>query len=197
MPKSPAPTISTSTCCVCGPPLRASGAGSDRFPCTAACGRADGCISPRLVWSFSMYAIQNGRRSRSYQSRPISRVLAGVAVRSLPHFSSRVLPVNPSVQPCILGDGPCPAEHGGWCCRRVQHLPVGMKSREVQRHVPTQPLHHPVGECLDLSGRIVQAGDQQRRDLKSDVRRTWPTMGQRGFATSGMRCTSRTPRPTP
>ena len=44
-----------------------------------------------------------------------------------------------------------------------------MEGGEMQRHVGAQVLHHPAAERLDLGGRVVLAGDEQRRDLEPDV----------------------------
>src|SRR6516162_6954868 len=53
--------------------------------------------------------------------------------------------------------------------RRVHHLPVRMKGREVQRHVGAETLHHPAALRLDFRGRVVLAGNEQRRDLEPNI----------------------------
>ena len=51
----------------------------------------------------------------------------------------------------------------GW---HVEHLPVGMEGREVQRHVGTEAASTTQRvSCVDLAVGVVAPGDQQRRDL--------------------------------
>src|SRR5467141_933909 len=54
--------------------------------------------------------------------------------------------------------------------RPVEHLEVGVEGREVQRHVRAELAVHPARERVDLGGRIVLAGDEERRDLQPDLR---------------------------
>src|SRR5712671_1077951 len=53
--------------------------------------------------------------------------------------------------------------------RPVEHLEVGVEGREVQRHVRAELAVHPARERVDLGGRIVLPGDQERRDLQPDL----------------------------
>ena len=52
----------------------------------------------------------------------------------------------------------------------VSQLEVGMKRREVQRHIRAEMLQNPVGELPDFARVIVQRGNQEIRDLKPDIR---------------------------
>src|SRR5437867_11111842 len=54
--------------------------------------------------------------------------------------------------------------HGGRA-HPVEHLEVGVEGREVERHVGAQVLEDPVALASDLVVAVVQARDQQRRDL--------------------------------
>src|SRR5208337_4540233 len=53
--------------------------------------------------------------------------------------------------------------------RPAEHLPVGMKGREMERHVRTEILENPGAQPLDFGMRVVLAWDQERRDLEPDL----------------------------
>src|SRR5215469_7488725 len=63
-------------------------------------------------------------------------------------------------------DATCAAERRGWGRRLVEHLPVGMERREVQRHIRPELLRNPLRHLIDLAVRVVLAGYEQCRDLE-------------------------------
>jgi hypothetical protein len=73
------------------------------------------------------------------------------------------------VQPYLPGD---PARHSqglGRGGRGVQHLPVGMEGREVQRHVRSEMFQNPAAQRFDLVRRVVLAGDQKRSVIEPNL----------------------------
>ena len=52
--------------------------------------------------------------------------------------------------------------------RPVEHLPVGVEGREMERHVRTEMLEDPGAQRLEVGRRVVLARDQERSDLEPD-----------------------------
>jgi len=52
--------------------------------------------------------------------------------------------------------------------RPVEHLPVGVEGREMERHVGTEMLEDPGAQRLEVGRRVVLARDQERSDLEPD-----------------------------
>lgn len=93
---------------------------------------------------------------------------AGMAVSTLPRLVVSIARINVA-QAGALRDLSRTRERGGRRRRRVTHLPVRMKRREMQRHIGAEPAHDPFGERSDLRWIVIAAGDQQRRDLQPDA----------------------------
>ena len=51
----------------------------------------------------------------------------------------------------------------------VQHLPIRMKSSEVNWHFWPQIFHHPLSQRLQFGVRVVLAGNQQSGNLEPDL----------------------------
>ena len=51
----------------------------------------------------------------------------------------------------------------------LQHLPVGMEGREVQRNLRAELVNEPAREPFQLARRVVLVGDQQGGDLEPDI----------------------------
>src|SRR2546429_2641978 len=58
------------------------------------------------------------------------------------------------------------SQRRGRRARLIQHLPVRVKRREVQRHVGAEPVCDPARQPVELVVGVVLPGDQQRRDLE-------------------------------
>ncbi len=96
------------------------------------------------------------------------RLAARVAYRAAPLAIVHVAGVRVA-DALAHGDLAGPCECGGRRGRHIAHLPVRVERGEVDRHVGTEVLEHPLAQLLDLTIRIVLARDQERRQLEPDV----------------------------
>src|SRR5215469_4491544 len=71
---------------------------------------------------------------------------------------------------CFRRDPSRPSERlwGRW--RRVQHLPIRVECREVQRHVGAKAIVNPGTLRFDFGRRVVLTGNEQGGDFEPDVR---------------------------
>ena len=74
------------------------------------------------------------------------------------------------VQSLVTGDPPRAGQGRRRRRRGIQHLPVRVKGREMQRHLGSEVVEYPLGEAIELLVRIVCPRDHQCRDLHPHVR---------------------------
>ena len=93
---------------------------------------------------------------------------AGMTVGALSCLVMNVAGVDVT-QPRPLRNFPCERQCGRRRSRHIAHSPIGVKRREMERHVGAEPIHDPFRERADLGRAVIVAGDQQRRDLEPDA----------------------------
>ena len=93
---------------------------------------------------------------------------AGMTVGALPCLVMNVAGVDVT-QPRRLRNFPCERQCGRRRSRHIAHSPIGVKRREMERHVGAEPIHDPFRERGNLGRAVIVAGDQQRRDLEPDA----------------------------
>ncbi len=93
---------------------------------------------------------------------PVADDQGGVAARAEGGAAFAVVNVagEDMVQAGVEGDAAGLDQGGGRCRREVVHLPVGVESGEVQRHVRPELAGDPSGKLVDLLRAVVLAGDQ-------------------------------------
>src|SRR5438093_4053095 len=64
----------------------------------------------------------------------------------------------------------CTSKRCRWRVRFIEHLEVGMKRREMPRHIRPQIFSKPLGRAMQLGVAVILPRNEQRRDFKPDVR---------------------------
>src|SRR5438132_13281458 len=74
------------------------------------------------------------------------------------------------VQTLRTRDPACAGKRCGWCMRLIEHLEVGVKRREMPRHIRPEIFRKPLARAMQLGLTVILARNEQRRDLKPYVR---------------------------